>query len=232
MPQPTSTKPATSLPPPTTALVTTSFPRFGSSAVCPGCNKSVSAMERGVVPGPQGTRWHATCLVCGGKNAAGRKGRREDDKQPGCGKRLDSAAKGDGDGGVWCRECLSLLPWDTRASPMTSPVTTVPLGPSYTGMRNGGPFGSGNVPVRIMTQCTGTTTLARQFTGLGGSDAALMRQLTGGGLSPTRQLAGSPTKQFGHGGRPRPKSVIGLSSKSVDEGRGMYLVRQMAGVGE
>jgi hypothetical protein len=86
-----------------------------------------------------------------------------------------------------------------------------------------------------MTQYTGATTLARQFTGLGGSDAALMRQLTGGGLSPTRQLAGSPTKQFGmagHGGRPRPKSVIGMSTKSVDEGRGMYLVRQMTGIGE
>lgn len=113
---------------------------------------------------------------------------------------------------------------------MASPArTTAPLAPSYTGMRNGRPFRSGNTPSRIMT---GTTTLARQFTGLGGSDTALMRQLTGGGLSPTRQLAGSPTKQFGHGGRPRPKSVIGFSSKSVDEGRGMYLVRQMTGVGE
>lgn len=86
-----------------------------------------------------------------------------------------------------------------------------------------------------MTQHTGTTTLARHFTGLSGSDAALMRQLTGGGLSPTRQLAGSPTKQFGMIGssaRPRPKSVIGMSSRSVDEGRGMYLVKQMTGVGE
>ena len=98
---------ATSLPPPTTCpAATSSFPRFGSSAACPGCNKSVSAMERGVVPGPQGTRWHSICLVCGGKDATNRKGRREDDKQPGCGKKLDSAAKGDGEGGVWCRECL------------------------------------------------------------------------------------------------------------------------------
>lgn len=66
---------------------------------------------------------------------------------------------------------------------------------------------------------------------------ALMRQLTGGGLSPTRQLAGSPTKGLGMGMggnvRPRPKSVIGVrSGRSVDEGRGMYLVRQMTGVGE
>jgi len=109
---------------------------------------------------------------------------------------------------------------------MASPTrTTAPLAP----------FGSGNVPSRITTQFIGTTTLARQFTGLGGSDAALMKQLTGGGLSPTRQLAGSPTKQFGimgHSGRSRPKSVIGMISKSVDERRGMYLVRQMTGVGE
>lgn len=61
-------------------------------------------MELGVVPGPQGTRWHAICLVCGGKDAAKR--RREEGSQAGCGKRLDSAAKGDGEGGVWCRECL------------------------------------------------------------------------------------------------------------------------------
>lgn len=76
---------------------------------CPGCHKSVSVMEKGVVPGPQGTKWHSTCLVCGGKDATNRKGRREDDKQPGCGKRLDSAAKADGEGGVWCRECLVSL---------------------------------------------------------------------------------------------------------------------------
>lgn len=66
-------------------------------------------MERGVVPGPQGTRWHASCLVCGGKQPVstfprGRPPRNPD--EPGCGKRLDSAAKTDGDGGVWCRECL------------------------------------------------------------------------------------------------------------------------------
>lgn len=66
-------------------------------------------MERGVVPGPQGTRWHAGCLVCGGKREVrkGVWGRGERAKgEPGCGKRLDSAAKGDGEGGVWCRECL------------------------------------------------------------------------------------------------------------------------------
>lgn len=94
------------LPPTTAPATTTSFPRFGSSAACPGCQKSVSVMEMGVVPGPQGTRWHATCLVCGGKDAAAKKRRREEGQEAGCGKRLDSAAKGDGEGGVWCRECL------------------------------------------------------------------------------------------------------------------------------
>lgn len=76
-----------------------------------------------------------------------------------------------------------------------------------------------------MPQLTGTT-IARQFTGLGGNkDAALLRQLTGAGLSPTRSI--SPTKQLG---RQRPKSVIGMrSSKSIDEGRGMFLVRQLTG---
>jgi hypothetical protein len=55
----------------------------------------------------------------------------------------------------------------------------------------------------------------------------MLRQLTGGGLSPTRSI--SPTKQLG-GGRPRPKSVIGMRSLgSVDEGRGMYLVKQLTG---
>ena len=60
-------------------------------------------MERGVVPGPQGSRWHAGCLICGGQEA---KGRRKEEGKPGCGKKLDSGAKTDKDGGVWCRECL------------------------------------------------------------------------------------------------------------------------------
>lgn len=60
-------------------------------------------MERGVVPGPQSTRWHSSCLTCGGERA---KGRRKEDGKPGCGKKLDSAAKSDAEGGVWCRECL------------------------------------------------------------------------------------------------------------------------------
>ena len=97
---------------PTTAPANqTKFPRFGGSASCPGCLKAVSPMEWGVVPGPSGTRWHSACLSCGGKNRRGRGGRRNPG-EPGCGKKLDSAAKSDPEGGVWCRECwvrLSLL---------------------------------------------------------------------------------------------------------------------------
>lgn len=201
--------------PPTSAGFT--FPRFGGSTSCPGCNKAVAVMERGVVQGPQGTKWHGTCLLCGGKDA---KGRRKEAGKPGCGKKLDSAAKTDMDGRVWCRECLLLLPAEMRNSP--SPVRG-PLVASHTGGRG------------IAPQHTGTTTIARQFTGIGsGSDASLMRQLTGGGLSPTRQLSSSPTKLHDgpRPGRtyPRPKSVIGMrSTKSDGEGRGMFLVRQLTG---
>lgn len=83
---------------------------------------------------------------------------------------------------------------------------------------------------QVPLQLTGTTTLARHFTGLGAhGEPALLKQLTGGGLSPTRSI--SPTKQLGGGGRLRirPKSVIGM--RGVDEGRGMFLVRQLTGAG-
>ncbi len=62
----------------------------------------------------------------------------------------------------------------------------------------------------------------------------VLRQLTGGGLSPTRQLSSSPTKMFdgprpGAGRYPRPKSVIGTRTTEGGEGRGMFLVRQLTG---
>lgn len=79
----------------------------------------------------------------------------------------------------------------------------------------------------ITAQWTGAS-IPRQMTG-----NTLIQQLTGGGLSPTRQLSISPTKRHGadHVFR-RPKSVLGTrGSKSVDEGRGMFLVRQVTGNG-
>ncbi|KAJ7103386.1 hypothetical protein B0H15DRAFT_812097 [Mycena belliarum] len=214
--------------PPLTAPPTSnpsSFPRFGTGTSCPGCHKSVSPMERGVVPGPQGSRWHATCLVCGGKKTPVKPWSAREEKKkgvPGCGKKLDSAAKTDAEGGVWCRECSLLLP---QGSP-----TRTPLIPSYTG--------SG----KVAPQSTGTTTIARQFTGhgsdpgifrqmtggarsvsptkgLGYGDPGIFRQMTGGGLSPTRSI--SPTKGFASALRPRPKSVVGIRNTNV--------VRQMTG---
>jgi hypothetical protein len=205
-----------------------SIPRFGGLSYCPGCKKSVSQVSFGIsegersVQGPNGTRWHTACLVCGGKKEPNKgvfRGRDERNKgDPGCGKKLDSGAKTDGEGGVFCRECWLHLPAAPTSS-QWSPTRT-PIIPSHTGSSG-----------KIAPQFTGTTTLARQLTGLGGdASASVLRQLTGGGLSPTRSL--SPTKQLGSF-RPRPKSVIGMrSSKSVDEGRGMFLVRQMTGTGD
>ena len=89
----------------------------------------------------------------------------------------------------------------------------------------------------VAPQYTGTTTLARQFTGIGGGDPSLLRQLTGGGISPTRQLSSVPLKthdgpRAGAGRFPRPKSAIGYSARTKSEGgesRGMFLVRQLTG---
>jgi hypothetical protein len=87
------------------------------------------------------------------------------------------------------------------------------------------------------------------------NDPELLRHLTGGGLSPTHQLGMTGlAKQFtggdtirthmtgvsvvsAHatgngtdGGIIRPKSAAaGRSTKSVDEGRGMFIMRQMTG---
>ncbi|KAJ7070900.1 hypothetical protein C8F01DRAFT_1108273 [Mycena amicta] len=229
-------RPPLSAPPTSTPLT---FPRFGATNSCPGCGISVSPMERGVVPGPQGSRWHASCLVCGGKKPAAKPWAIRDEKKkgvPGCGKKLDSGAKLDQLGRVWCRECSLLLPMEMRGSPQTSPARS-PVVPTYTG--------SG----KIIPQTTGTTTIARQFTGHGndpsvfrqltgarsvspskgmfssGGDAALVRQLTGGGLSPTRTRSISPTKGLASALRPRPKSVVGIRSTTNN------IVRQMTGGG-
>ena len=88
-----SERPPTNAPP-----LSKSFPRFGGSECCPGCHGPVSLMQYGVVSGPQNSRWHGNCLVCGGKGAK--------PPRPGCGKKLDSAAKTDREGRVWCRECM------------------------------------------------------------------------------------------------------------------------------
>src|SRR5260221_4177801 len=80
-------------------------------------------------------------------------------------------------------------------------------------------------------QSTGTTTIARQVTGMT-SGESILSQLTGGGLSPTRSI--SPTKQLSMmkpGMRRRPKSVIGIRTtlKRIYEGRGRFLMKQFTG---
>lgn len=122
--------------------------------------------------------------------------------------------------------CLKLLT-GIGGSPQGSPIRS-PLSPSFTGSLTKTAPQLPGIPGKGVPQSSGTTTIARQLTGVGGSEA-ILRQLTGGGLSPTRSV--SPTKQLGIT-RPRPKSVIGMrNTKSVDEGRGMYLVRQFTGTG-
>jgi hypothetical protein len=99
-------------------------------------------------------------------------------------------------------------------SPIRSPELSTP-----------GSFWSGQTPTKtkgVEPQTTGTTTIARQFTGMGGGDP-LARQMTGNrSVSPVKQLGMSTTRYA------RPKSVIGMRG----EGRGMQLVRQMTGSAE
>lgn len=86
----------------------------------------------------------------------------------------------------------------------------------------------------VAPQYTGTTTLARQFTGLGLSSdntgTGMLRQTTGGGWSPTKTAMKMHDGPRPGAGRmyPRPKSVTGTRSTG-GEGRGMFLVRQLTG---
>ena len=74
----------------------------------------------------------------------------------------------------------------------------------------------------VEAQMTGTTTIARQFTGMGGGDPSARQMTSNRSVSPVKQLGMSTTTRFA-----RPKSVIGMRG----EGRGMQLVRQMTGGG-
>ncbi|KDQ12951.1 hypothetical protein BOTBODRAFT_176078 [Botryobasidium botryosum FD-172 SS1] len=231
---------ARSASPDRTSPTQTQQPRFGSSNTCPGCSSVVYPMEKGVVSGPQGVRWHAACLVCGGKNwrmLQERNPNRGEAKVPGCGKKLDSQARGDRTGQVWCRECMDLLAPHSRPSP--SPTRT-PLSPAGTGTGAGaGIFGgryaqiapraeSGRMVNGILTQLTGggeqrSTSPVRM--NLGG-----LRSISPVRRPPVTTTVGGVARQFTGDGvpvtRPRPKSVVG---HRTGEGRGMFLVRQMTG---
>lgn len=92
--------------------------KLGGMTRCPGCTMSVGPVERGVVSGPGGVsgvaggvKWHKACLTCGGGNGKGpqniiKRGGHGNDDVVGCGRQLDVDAKVDGQGGVWCRDCV------------------------------------------------------------------------------------------------------------------------------
>ncbi|KAG8918828.1 hypothetical protein FRC01_001631, partial [Tulasnella sp. 417] len=215
-------------------------PRFGSVTVCPGCQVSVSPMERGIVPGPAATKWHAPCLVCGGRehsrrvNAAWKA--RDEVKGPGCGKKLDSAAKGDVSLGVlWCRDC-----WDvTRAQPGSPGTALSPTQSSSNSIfpslsRPGSSMGiNSNVEM-------GTTTLARQMSRSGAaspvrrpfmfpapsSAAAISEQdviqeggsatqYLGGRISPLKNQDTGSGSRNGSPVRPQYSGVYGQGLRSV-----------------
>ncbi|TIA90658.1 hypothetical protein E3P99_01463 [Wallemia hederae] len=60
---------------------------FGGMSSCPSCGDKLTLFE--CTPGPAGTKYHKKCLRC-----------------KGCAKELDSFAKVDFDGWVWCRGCF------------------------------------------------------------------------------------------------------------------------------
>jgi hypothetical protein len=183
-----------------------------------------------------------------------------------------------------------MLPYSLRSS-SKSPTNAGGPSTSFWSTRDDGPS-----PRPMTQQFTGSTTIVRQNTGRGnvpeltGDPAAIISQLTGGGLNPTRQLGlqglakqhtggntgvraqltggGVRAQLTGNGGIraqytgnstggvrshvtggssaalrsqltggavprtpiARPKSAGGIrSAKSFDEGRGMFLVRQLTG---
>lgn len=64
-----------------------SHSHFGGMSSCPSCGDKLTLFE--CTPGPAGTKYHKKCLRCRG-----------------CAKGLDSFAKVDFDGWVWCRGCF------------------------------------------------------------------------------------------------------------------------------
>ncbi|KAG8872541.1 hypothetical protein FRB97_007557 [Tulasnella sp. 331] len=223
----------------------TATPRFGSATSCPGCRMTVSPMERGIVPGPGATKWHGPCLVCGGKRSAANKrasgawtGRDESlPKSPGCGKKLDSAAKGDlSEGVMWCRDC-----WDQTRSGAALSSTSPVLSPTFSTSSAGGIFPSSSSTSRPNSALglngaaagLGTTTLARQISRSGS-----------GATSPIRrhfQLPGTISEadvltEFDEGDAPerRPKSVAGqyLSGRSTSPLKMQFSGMGLAGAGD
>lgn len=81
--------------------------KFGGMSTCAGCGSKLSSLES--IPGPRGTYWHRSCLVCKGKpvkkeNNLGYASLKKVESI--CGKKLDSGAKVTVEGDVRCRDCF------------------------------------------------------------------------------------------------------------------------------
>ncbi|KAG9005468.1 hypothetical protein FRB94_001553 [Tulasnella sp. JGI-2019a] len=196
-------------------------PRFGSATACPGCRMTVSPMERGIVPGPGATKWHAACLVCGGRrNALSKRSSATwtglDEsvaKSPGCAKKLDSAAKGDlTEGVMWCRDC-----WDkTRAAGGGGNSVASPLlSPSVSSSSMGGIFPSSSSSSRSngAAPVMGSTTMARQMTRGSGATSPLRRHLKLPAPSTGTIVEGDVLTEFDE--RDEVASITGRRPKSV-----------------
>ncbi|KAG8832731.1 hypothetical protein FRC17_000827 [Serendipita sp. 399] len=178
---------------------------------CAGCEKTVAMFEPGVVPGPNGSRWHSSCLVCGGKGARRQAG------EPGCGKKLDRDAKLDRSGRPWCSTCKTLLILNGSGS---SAVARTPVSATYTGSSwvSSQSTGSSSSVASHSTGSSSATVQERQSGSRPFSSvvegAALERR---GSISPTKGMLGGTvpvnrTLSAKRASRPRPKSVSVLPS--------------------
>ncbi|CAG8604377.1 4844_t:CDS:2, partial [Acaulospora colombiana] len=191
---------------------------------CAGCEKMVAVMEPGVVPGPNGSRWHASCLVCGGKGVQKRSG------EPGCGKKLDRDAKLDPEGKTWCSSCMTLLILNGNVA---SASTRTPVSATFSGATPWLPIHhTGASSVSSHTTGSSTSTIQdapysrpRSITAVrsNASEAALgMLNARNGSTSPTKGMLGGTVPvnrslSTKRASRPRPKSVsvlpmLGLSN--------------------
>ncbi|KAG8788892.1 hypothetical protein FRC20_001401 [Serendipita sp. 405] len=211
-------RPVSALPPrPTSSL--SSAPAYNPANVtvtdskrCAGCHRTVAMFEPGVVPGPNGSRWHASCLVCGGKGARRQRG------EPGCGKKLDRDAKLDREGKTWCSSCTTLIILNG-----TGPSTTArtPVSATYTGSSWVSSQFTGSSSVADHSTGSSTSTVqdrqpvSRPLSSVAESASSMLERR--GSISPTKGMLGGTvpvnrTLSTKRASRPRPKSVSVLPS--------------------
>lgn len=211
-PKPAAPRPVSALgnAPPQTPVSATPF-TFNSKR-CAGCDRTVAVMEPGVVPGPNGSRWHSSCLVCGGKGHKKRAG------EPGCGKKLDRDAKLDREGRTWCSTCMTLLILNgsITSAPTRTPVSATYTGNSWVSSQHTGSSAS------VAPQSTGTSTSTAHeqrpgsVTPTNNSAMDTLTRRAAGAMSPTMGMMGgvpvNRTLSARRAARPRPKSVSFLPS--------------------